>query len=89
MRSGLEADVDVRIREAISDEIEKAAKSAGFSVKEINNELRAGLTMKDAMLRSLSQEQKNNLVGLQDIGIMGVFSGGDPGTAIALGIAKR
>lgn len=78
MRSGLEADVDVRIREAISDEIEKAAKSAGFSVKEINNELRAGLTMKDAMLRSLSQEQKNNLVGLQDIGIMGVFSGGDP-----------
>lgn len=40
--------------------------------------------MKDAMLRSLSQDQKNNMVGLQDIGIMGVFSGGDPLTAISL-----
>lgn len=89
IRGGLENNVDVKIRERLSADIEKIAEKAGFSVKEINKELRAGLIMKDAMLRALSQEQKNNLIGLQDIGIMGVFSGGDPGTAIALGIAKR
>lgn len=89
MRSGLESNIDVKIRNAISSDIEKLAKKAGFSVKELNTELRAGIEMKDALLRSMSQEQRNNMIGLQDLGVMGVFSGGDPGTAIALGIAKR
>jgi hypothetical protein len=37
------------------------------NVKEMNKELRAGIEMKDALLQRLSQEERNNFIGLQDL----------------------
>jgi hypothetical protein len=33
----------------------------------MNTELRAGIEMKDALLRGLSQDERNNFIGLQDL----------------------
>jgi len=88
-RSGIENEIDVRVRNALSEQIQKEAKSAGVDVKAMNTDLRAGIVMKDALLRRLSQEQRNNFIGLQDIGISWILSGWHPATAIATVIAKK
>lgn len=89
VRSGTRAGAEVEVRNSLSNDIQENAIKQGVDVKEMNRELRVALTLKDGLLRSLSQEAKNNLVGLQDIGIMGIFSGGEPLTALSLGIGKK
>jgi predicted PP-loop superfamily ATPase len=55
----------------------------------MNTELRAGLEMKDALLRRLSQEERNNFIGLQDLGVSAILSGGEPVSAVATIAAKK
>jgi hypothetical protein len=50
------------VRNKLSTDIQENALKHGIDVKEMNEELRVALTMKDGLLRSLSQETKNNLV---------------------------
>lgn len=88
-RSGIENDIDIRVRNALSEQIQKEAKLAGVDVKEMNKELRAGLVMKDAILRRLSQEQRNNFIGLQDLWVSAILSGGNPATAAATILTKK
>lgn len=89
VRSGTRAGAEVEVRNQLSNDIQENALKQGVDVKKMNQDLRVALTLKDGLLRSLSQESKNNLVGLQDIGIMGIFSGGEPLTALSLGIGKK
>lgn len=88
-RSGLENDIDVKVRKWLSDQLQKEAKKFGVDVKEMNKELRAGLAMKDALLVKLSQEWKNNFLWLQDIGVSAILSGGNPVSAVAMIAAKK
>lgn len=55
----------------------------------MNNDLRAGLVMKDALLRRLSQEERNNFIGLQDLGVSAILSGGNPAVALGTVVAKK
>jgi hypothetical protein len=89
VRSGTRAGAEVEVRNMLSGDIQENALKNGIDVKKMNTDLRVALTLKDGLLRSLSQESKNNLVWLQDIGIMGIFSGGEPLTALSLGIGKK
>ena len=88
-RSGLENDIDVKVRKWLSDQLQKEAKIYGVDVKEMNKELRAGLAMKDALLVKLSQEWKNNFLWLQDIWVSAILSGGNPVSAVAMIAAKK
>lgn len=45
--------------------------------------------MKDALLRRLSQEERNNFIGLQDLGVSAILSGGEPVSAVATIVAKK
>lgn len=89
MKSGIENAVDVKIREWLSNQLQKEAKLVGIDVKWMNNDLRAGLVMKDALLRRLSQEERNNFINLQDLGVSAILSGGNPVTAVATMAAKK
>lgn len=88
-RSGLENAIDVKVRQELSSQLQKEAKKYGVDVKAMNTELRAGLEMKDALLRRLSQEERNNFIGLQDLGVSAILSGGDPVSAVATIAAKK
>jgi len=67
VRSGLDAEIDAKVRRGINETLQKEAKKYNIDVKEMNKELRAGIEMKDALLRRLSQEERNNFIGLQDL----------------------
>ena len=88
-RSGLENAIDVKVRQDLSNQLQNEAKKYWVDVKAMNTELRAWLEMKDALLRSLSQDEKNNFIGLQDLGVSAILSGGNPVTAIATIWAKK
>lgn len=89
MRSWLENAIDVKVRQELSSQLQKEAKKLGIDVKAMNTELRAGLEMKDALLKRLSQEEKNNFIGLQDLWVSAILSGGNPVTAVWTIIAKK
>lgn len=77
------------IREGLSNDVQKAGEKIWIDIKWMNNDLRAQLIMKDGILRSLSQEQKNNIIGLQDLGIAGILGHWNPLEAIAVIAAKK
>ena len=88
-RSGLENEIDVKVRRWLSDQLQKEAKKFGVDVKWMNTELRAWLEMKDALLSRLSQEERNNFLWLQDLGVSAILSGGEPVSAVATIAAKK
>ena len=88
-RSGLENDIDVKVRRWLSDQLQKEAKKFGVDVKWMNTELRAWLEMKDALLSRLSQEERNNFLWLQDLWVSAILSGGNPASAVATIAAKK
>lgn len=88
-RSWLENAIDVKVRQDLSSQLQKEAKKYGVDVKAMNTELRAWLEMKDALLRRLSQEERNNFIGLQDLGVSAILSGGEPVSAVATIVAKK
>ncbi len=88
-RWGIEKAVDIDIRNTISKELERDALKLGVDVAEMNRELRVWIEMRKALLRRLSQEQKNNFIWLQDIWVSAILSWGDPVTATALIWSKK
>jgi len=62
VRSGTRAGAEVEVRNMLSNDIQENALKNGIDVKAMNTDLRVALTLKDGLLRSLSQEAKNNLV---------------------------
>ncbi len=88
-RSWLDTDIDIKIRQWISDELQKWALEYWIDVKAMNKELRAWIEMKDALLRRLSQEERNNFLWLQDIWVWAILSWWDPFTWIWLITAKK
>ncbi len=88
-RSGLENAVDVKVRWDLSNQLQKEAKKVWVDVKAMNTELRAWLEMKDALLRRLSQEERNNFIWLQDLWVSAILSGWNPVSAVATIAAKK
>ena len=88
-RWGIEKDVDIDIRNSITQELTTEAKKLGVDVAAMNKELRAWIEMRKALLRRMSQEQKNNFIGLQDIWVSAILSWWDPITAAALIWSKK
>jgi len=89
MRSSIENAVDVKIRQWLSDQLQKEAKAFWVDIKWMNTELRAWLEMKDALLSRLSQEERNNFLWLQDLWVSAILSGGNPVSAVAMIAAKK
>jgi len=88
-RSWIETAVDVDIRNWIAKELQEWAERYWIDVKEMNKELRAWIEMKEALLNRLSQEQRNNLIWLQDIWVSAILSWWEPVSALALIWAKK
>lgn len=88
VKGGAETDIDASTRRALNDMIERWAKESGFSVKDMNKDLRAAIEMRKALINRLSQEERNNLLWLQDLGVAAIFSN-DPATALATIVAKK
>jgi len=88
-KSWLDNEIDVKIRQWISNELQEWALKQWVDVKAMNNELRAWIEMKDALLRRLSQEEKNNFLWLQDIWVWAILSWWDPFTWLWLVASKK
>lgn len=88
-KAWIETNVDISTRAALNDAIEEIGKTLGLSIKEMNKELRASIVMKDALLRRFNQEQRNNFIGLQDIGVSAILGWWNPAVAIGIVWAKK
>lgn len=76
-------------RNNLSDQIQQGASKYGLDIKNMNDDLRTSLTLRNGVLRSASQNAKNNLIGLQDMGIWAILSAGNPFTATGVILAKK
>jgi len=88
-RSWIENAVDVDIRNWISKQLQEESKKYWIDIKEMNKELRAWIELKDALLRRLSQEERNNFIWLQDLWVSAILSWWNPLTAMATIWAKK
>lgn len=89
IKSWLEANIDADIRRKLNETIEKEAKKYWIDVKAMNTELRAWIELKDALLRRLSQEERNNFIWLQDLWVSAILSWWNSITAVATIWAKK
>jgi len=89
MKSWVENRIDIEVRNWIKNTLEKEAKKYWIDIKEMNKELRAWLELKDALLRRLSQEERNNFIWLQDLWVSAILSWWEPISAIATIWAKK
>lgn len=89
MKSWVENQIDIEVRNWIKNTLEKEAKKYWIDVKEMNKELRTWIVMKDALLRRLSQEERNNFIWLQDLWVSAILSWWEPISAIATIWAKK
>lgn len=76
-------------REKVSQEIQDTAEKYGIDVKQLNSDLRTSIIMRDWVLRRLSQENKNNTFGLQDLWVWAILWSGDPVTSTAIIFGKK
>lgn len=76
-------------RNKLWNEIEKDAIKHGVDVKWLNTDVRNSITIRDWLLRRLSQENKNNTFSLQDIWVWAILSAWEPIAATALVIGKK
>lgn len=89
IKSWLEANIDADIRRKLNNTIQKEAKKYWIDVKAMNTELRAWIELKDALLRRLSQEERNNFIWLQDLWVSAILSWWNPVAAVATIWAKK
>lgn len=76
-------------RNELSQDIQDTAQNHGIDVKSMNNDIRNSITIRDGILRDLSQKSKNNVFGLQDLGVWAILSGWEPITAAAVIVGKK
>lgn len=89
IRSWLDNEIDAKVRRWINDVLQKEALKYGVDVKAMNQDLRAWIQLKDALLRRLSQEERNDFIWLQDLWVSAILSGWNPITAVATIWAKK
>lgn len=89
--SWLENQIIAEYRSTASDVLEEVAQKYWLEMKEQNSRIRNAITIRDGLLRSISQSKKNNYFWLQDLGIggIGAMSTGDPITALWIIWAKK
>ena len=87
--SGIEDKAIANIREWLSTELQNEAMQYGIDIKWKNNILRTSIALRDWVLRRLSQENKNNKIGLQDIWVGAIFWAGDPLTTASVIFGKK
>ncbi len=87
--SGIEDKVLAAWRRNIASEVEEVANKYGIDIMEMNKDMRRAIVIRDGLLRRLSQENKNNTFGLQDIWVWAILAAWDPITATAVVIGKK
>lgn len=76
-------------RGELNDEINNLWKKYGVDVKDENSRISNAITIRDGLIRSVSQWKKNNLLWLQDLWIWAILSSGSPVNAIGIVGAKK
>lgn len=76
-------------RAKVASTLDEVWAKYGIDIKDMNNDIRNSITIRDGLLKRLSQENKNNTFWLQDIGVGAILSAGDPVTATAIVIWKK
>lgn len=76
-------------RADLNDEINKIWKQYWIDVKDENSRISNAITIRDWLIRSVSQWKKNNLLWLQDLWIWAVLSAWNPVQAWGIMIAKK
>lgn len=87
--TGIEDKAIANIRRDLSDQIQAEAQKRGIDIKEQNDILRTSITLRDGVLRRLSQENKNNKIGIQDIWVWAILWAGNPLTTAAVIFWKK
>lgn len=87
--SGIEDKAIANIREWLSTELQNEAMQYWIDIKWKNDILRTSIALRDWVLRRLSQENKNNKIGLQDIWVGAIFWAGDPFTTASVIFGKK
>lgn len=89
--SGLEDEIIAGYRADANNVLEELGAKYWLEMKAENSRIRNAITIRDWLLRSISQGKKNNYFGLQDLGIggIGAMAAGDPITALwVIGMKK-
>lgn len=76
-------------RAKLADQLDEMGNKAGVDIKEMNNDIRKSIVIRDWLLKRLSQENKNNTFWLQDIWIWAILWQWDPITSTAIVIGKK
>lgn len=76
-------------RRNLSDQLEEIGKANWLDVKDMNNDIRNSITIRNWLLRRLSQENKNNTFWLQDLWVWAILSAWDPVAATAIIVWKK
>ncbi len=76
-------------RAELNDEINEIGKKYWVDVKDENSRISNAITIRDWLIRSVSQWKKNNALGLQDLGIWAILSSWEPVNALGIIAAKK
>ena len=87
--SWLEDEIIAGYRATASDVLEEVAQKYWLEMKEQNSRIRNAITIRDGLLRSISQSKKNNYFGLQDLWVGAILWSADPVLASSLIIWKK
>lgn len=85
----LEDQTIAKWRADLNEEINQLWEEFGIDVKSENSRIANAITIRDWLLRSLSQNKKNNAIWLQDLWIWAILSAWNPVQAWGIIIAKR
>lgn len=76
-------------RANLNDALNNLAKEAGYDIKADNARISNAITIRNWLLRSLSQSKKNNYLGLQDLWVWAVLSSWHPVNAMVWVAGKK
>ncbi len=85
----LEDQTIAKWRADLNEEINQLWEEFGIDVKNENSRIANAITIRDWLLRALSQNKKNNAIWLQDLWIWAILSAWNPVQAGGIIIAKR
>lgn len=85
----LEDQTIAKWRADLNDEINEIGKKYGVDVKDENARISNAITIRDGLIRSVSQGKKNNRIWLQDLWIGAIMSAWDPVTAWGIFLTKK
>ncbi len=80
--SWLEDEIIAWYRSTANDLLQQLWEEYNIDMKDLNDNIRNSIAIRDGLLRSISQSKKNNYFWLQDLGIGAIWSMGNPYTAL-------